>query len=308
MGQYRHDCVADLAWALSSPPLLGYRDSDCIWFSDTWYRDQYGLIEKRLQALDRNPAELEALLGAQKDQRLGNYFETLWSFALELHPRYQLIERNLQIRDGERTIGEMDFIVFDTASGRYAHWELAIKFYLGIGDTARQDAWFGPGKKDRLDLKVRHLRDRQILLSRHPVARAQLERLGIELDDRAVILKGRLFYPWAQHGLERHPCAANPAHLFGHWLTRSRFEQAYDRHARFVPLIRSGWMAGRATLALTDVVSVRGLLERVESGSYRLPIHVARVESGREAERLFVVDDGWEASPESVRRDSIAET
>jgi len=142
---YTHRCVADLAWAVSSPSLLQYQQHDCAWFSDAWYLEQYRVIEERLRQLDRDPARLEQLLAAQKDRRLGNYFETLWAYALELHPRYQLIERNLQIHDGERTLGEMDFIVHDQLSGRCAHWELAIKFYLGIGNTRNHAAWHGPG-------------------------------------------------------------------------------------------------------------------------------------------------------------------
>jgi len=292
-GSYQHHCVADLAWALSSPPLLQYEDSDCEWFSDAWYHDQYAQIEAQLARLDRNPAELESLLAAQKDQRLGSYFETLWSYALRLNPRYQLVERNLQIHDGERTIGEMDFIVLDNDTGRYAHWELAIKFYLGLGNTVRHDAWYGPGKKDRLDRKVDHLLSRQTLLSSHPIARAMLAERGIVIDDCAVILKGRLFYPWQQGGQQYHPLAANPAHLVGSWLTRDQFEHAYNSGARFEPLIRSGWMSRNPTLAGSGRYSIAELMRLVDQGRYRLPMHITRLEGDFEAERLFIVANNW---------------
>ena len=217
---YHHHCVADLAWALSSPPILQYDTAACRWYDETWYLDQYRQIEPRLRQLDNDPFELEELLAAQKDQRLGNYFETLWAYALRIHPRYRLVERNLQVHDGERTVGEMDFIVLDNDSGRYAHWELAIKFYLGHGNTVRHDAWHGPGKKDRLDVKVDYLLNKQISLSCHPAARSLLRQRGIVIEECAVIMKGRLFYPWQRSGVDFYPAAANLAHLTGDWLTR----------------------------------------------------------------------------------------
>lgn len=290
---YQHRCVADLAWAVSSPPLLLLDGKECEWFTDRWYRDQYRHIEARLRELDHDPIELKSLLAAQKDQRLGNYFETLWCFALQLNSRYQLIEHNLQVHDGERTLGEMDFIVLDTETGRHAHWELAIKFYLGLGNTVSHDAWHGPGKKDRLDLKFDHLLNKQTLLSTHPVAKAQLEERGIFIDNRGVIFKGRLFYPFQQSGPGDYPCFANPSHLRSQWLTRRQFMHSYGAQARFVPLIRSGWMAEIRTSRACDVYSKGGLMRLVDSGQCRLPLYVVRLEGGFEQERLFIVDNNW---------------
>lgn len=294
--RYQHRCVADLSWAVSSPPLLLVDGNDCTWFSERWYQDQYNEIEQQLRALDRDPAKLESLLAAQKDRRLGNYFETLWSFALQLHSRYQLIERNLQIHDGENTLGEMDFIVLDNETGRYAHWELAIKFYLGIGDTVNHNAWHGPGRQDRLDLKLDHLLSWQTRLSRHPVAKAQLEERGIVIDDCAVILKGRLFYPWQLGGPEYFPQYANPSHLRGQWLTRQQLIQSCGADMRFVPLIRSGWMAEISRDHAPDGYSTGALMRLVDSGLYRLPMQVIRLEAASGVERLFIVNDDWSQS------------
>ncbi len=290
--RYRHRCVADLAWAVSSPPLLAGQPGDCRWFSHDWYLEQYRQIAGQLDRLDRDPARLEALLAAQKDQRLGNYFETLWSFALEMTPRYSLVERNLQIVDGQRTLGEIDFIVRDHETGRLAHWELAIKFYLGVGNTVGYDAWHGPGKKDRLDLKIDHLLGRQTLLSSHPVAQAELRRRGIVIDDCAVILKGRLFYPWQRGGPEHFPRSANPSHLGGAWLTRRQIVDAYGVDAQFVPLIRSGWMAD-GPASPDNALPINALLARVDRGELRLPLLVSRLDGASVQERLFIVDNDW---------------
>ena len=291
--KYQHHCVADLAWALSSPPILRYQDTACHWFQDSWYAEQYRTIEAQLSQLDRNPAKLQNLLSAQKDQRLGNYFETLWAYALQLSPRYQLIERNLQFHSGQRTLGEMDFIVLDRLSGRHIHWELAIKFYLGVGDTQNQFAWHGPAKKDRLDLKVEHLLSRQTVLSQDPAVRDQLALKGIVIDACAVILKGRLFYPWRQRGQECHPLAANPAHPMGYWLSRYQFERAFSPGVRFLPLIRSGWLSTDPAAGAAGAHTVTGLMRQVDQGAYRLPLHVVHLTGEFGMERLFIVDDDW---------------
>jgi hypothetical protein len=291
--RFQHRCVADLAWAVSSPPILNDQGGDCTWFDGLWYRERYRAIEHRLLQLDRDPVRLQQLLQAQKDQRLGNYFETLWAFALELDPRYQLVERNLQIIDGERTLGEMDFIVLDRDTGRYAHWELAIKFYLGVGDTSRHQAWYGPGKKDRLDLKVGHLRDRQTLLSTHPLVRTRLDQRGIVISDCAVILKGRLFYPWQRRAPRYQPQAANPSHLAGCWLTRDQFIQDSDPDQRYMPLIRRGWMSEYPTNDRAESVSAIDLISQLDKGYCRLPLHVSMLGAPSGQERLFIVDNNW---------------
>jgi hypothetical protein len=291
--RFQHRCVADLAWAVSSSPIMNDQGGDCTWFDGEWYRERYREIEPRLLELDRDPVLLQQLLQAQKDQRLGNYFETLWAFALELDPRYRLVERNLQIIDGERTLGEMDFIVFDRQTGRHAHWELAIKFYLGVGDTVSHQAWHGPGKKDRLDLKIDHLRDRQTLLSTQPLARARLDQRGIVISDCAVILKGRLFYPWQRRAPRYHPQAVNPSHLAGCWLTRDQFVQATDPDARYIPMIGSGWMSDNSTNEQVESFSAVELIRRLDKGYCRLPLHVCRLEAPLGHERLFIVANNW---------------
>ncbi len=290
---FKNSCVADLAWAVSSPPLLSASVNGCSWFSDDWYRQLYEELQDGLLRLDRDPQALQGLLAAQKDQRLGNYFETLWAYVLELSTRFDLIERNLQIHDGERTVGEMDFIVYDRHSGRYAHWELAIKFYLGLGNTVAHDAWHGPAKKDRLDLKLAHLQSRQTLLSRHPAAQAELAQRGITIEECGVILKGRLFYPWQQQGPEWYPAGVNPSHLRGAWLTRDQLGQVFAPDERFEPLIRSGWLANNPTQQDLRIFTADDLIGLVDKGPYRFPMQVNRLEASSGHEKLFIVDNYW---------------
>ena len=290
---YETAVVADLAWAVSSPPLLNLHDESCKWFTSDWFESFYEDIADHLKELDQNPGPLETLLAQQKDLRLGNYFETLWAYALSCSSRYELVERNLQVIDGGRTVGEFDFIVKDLATSRCAHWELAVKFYLGLGNTISHASWYGPHKKDRLDLKVAHLRERQTVLGQHPHARELLADRGIHIDDCGVILKGRLFYPWHQMDLEHFPESANPSHLHSHWLTLPQFIEAFDNADRFRPLIGRGWMAKIPTHLDLPVLSKKTLLDHLEYGNFRLPLQVDRLKAPSGLDTLFILDKNW---------------
>ncbi|MEZ5448189.1 MAG: DUF1853 family protein [Thiolinea sp.] len=79
----------------------------------------------------------------------------LVGFWLQLSPHYQLLYSQLPVRDTERTLGELDFIVRRVADDAVLHLEVAVKFYLGHaagqGGLAQMANWHGPSLQDRLD-------------------------------------------------------------------------------------------------------------------------------------------------------------
>lgn len=293
MTMFQNPHVSNLAWAISSPPLLLPDDSECTWYSNAWYRQASVESAELMQQADREPSKLESMLAEQPDRRLGNYFETLWAYWLSTNPRFELLGRNLQINDQGRTIGELDFIVFDRAVGKCLHWEVAIKFYLGLGDTGMQRNWLGPGKKDRLDLKVDHLIKRQSKQASHPRVREWCESRGVRIDASAVILKGRLFYPLDRNRPPVFPQHANPLHLRSRWLTLAQFSQTYSSGHFFAPLIRGGWMADVPITDQQCVYRADLMIEMLVSGELRLPLHVCEVNGAVSGDRLFIVDQDW---------------
>jgi hypothetical protein len=132
---------------------------------------------------------LDNLISQQPTQRLGVYFEKLITFWFEQSPDHELLYHGLAIRqstapsdarespnspqkqnqitnvqNGNTTLGECDFLVFDKLNQRIQHWEVAVKFYLGV--PHEQDiVWLGPNLKDRLDKKIRHTLAHQLPLS-----------------------------------------------------------------------------------------------------------------------------------------------
>jgi hypothetical protein len=293
MTRFQNPHVCDLAWAISSPPLLLSDNSECTWYSNGWYRSAGAESAELMSHADRQPQRLEAMLAERPDRRLGNYFETLWAYWLMVNPRFELLGRNLQINEQGRTLGELDFIVRDRAAGKCLHWEVAIKFYLGRGDTGLHSNWVGPGKRDRLDLKVDHLQNRQSKHGSHPRVREWCDSRGIRIDACAVILKGRLFYPFNRDGPDVFPRNANPQHLRGRWFTLAQFCQLYAPAQHVVPLIHGGWMAAIPMSERHRVYRADTLIEMLASGELRLPLHVGVRHGMSIGERLFIVDQQW---------------
>ena len=287
---YRHAEVRDLAWAIASPPLMQPAGSACHWFSPEWYMQRYSAAQEWLKKLDQDPTSLIEQLDAQRDRRLGNYFETLLAYWLGADSRFDLIERNLPIREAGNTLGELDFIVRDNHSGLNYHWEVAVKFYLGVGDTRQRNNWHGPGRRDRLDIKLDHLQHRQSLLCRLPQTREVLQQRAIEVAGCAVIMKGRLFYPYPHTGA--YPAGVSTGHLKSHWYRIGNLVATAEAKDRFRPLLRGGWMASHAPVDAQDLTMAE-LFSAIQQEKLRLPLYLV---SNRQhgLQRLFVVPDDWD--------------
>jgi hypothetical protein len=300
--QFKHQSVRDLAWAVSSPPLMTQLSHRCVWPESRWYQCLAEETLPWLIKLDADPAELDELLARQKDRRLGKYFETLWFYWLSHHKRYQVIDNNLQIIIDGETLGEIDFIVFDRVTRQTSHWELAIKFYLGVGDTREMSNWHGPNLQDRLDIKVAHLLHRQSLISKDRRVAKWLKRSGITIDECMVVLKGRLYYPWhtALSGGQgssltaiASPPQCAPDHLNSRWLRLSQIDVAFDVRQCFVPLINQGWLEKIPTSNNLLAISKKSLYKILANDEVRLPLHVQLCEAQCSSDRVFLVGENW---------------
>lgn len=300
--EFHHQSVRDLAWAISSPPLLTQPSGPGCWPDSNWYQQIYEATLPWINSVDRDPSELEALIAEQKDRRLGKYFETLWYYWLSNHPRYQIVESNLQIIIDGQTLGELDFIVFDRETGQTMHWEVAVKFYLGTGDTRVMSNWHGPNLRDRLDIKFDHLLKRQSVISQDTKVSQWLKQRGIVIDQYSVILKGRLYYPWkyreqVQQGhalsVAISPLQCCSKHLNGIWLTDVELGDAFDDVPYFIPLIKTGWLEKISTPSVKKFVSKNDIYETVSNKIWRLPLHVQCANPCHSWDRAFITAAGW---------------
>jgi uncharacterized protein len=300
--QFRSPLVRDLVWALLSPTLINSNNGNHN-PSPRWFREAFTLIESHLRKLDQDDAPLRQYLDAAPTPRLGLYFERLWSYWLQHNSRYELLAHNLQVMQDQHTLGEFDFIVRDTHADQIEHWELAVKFYLGVPPLREAHHWFGANTRDRLDLKYCHLVDKQLTLSETLPGRNACLAQGWNVSQRRLISKGRLYYPYtgAPPAVQCAPRCIDPTHENGFWINHSAFLQLASTfpQAGYHWLERTEWLVHHGT-ALQSFATIR---EKLEQQLHPRPMQLWI--SGWQAEpfRLFVVPDDWQASAlESLRQ------
>ncbi len=282
--------VRALLWSFGSPSLV-LSATDSRWQDDEWCSwralELIGLLEKPEAA-----KELEAFVASEKDHRLGARFERLIEFGLLHLPGFTCVERRLQVHVDGRTRGEFDFIVRNQNDNQLEHWEVASKFYLGVpsSDTL---AWVGPGKRDSLNRKLRHLTERQLLLTELPESQEARAALGQAVSEVRALIKGRLFYPLNrgaahdsafQFDTPAGSIRLNPSAPTGLWCDFNEF--IAEKPKSVLALDKPDWLdpeAGDQPLPL----------DRLEDDVKRNPQCVDVVTRDDQRQRWFVVQPGW---------------
>ena len=296
---HSHQTVRDLAWAINSPPLVtSFRGEDALFLESDEQREMSEDLELLLAQLERDPSPLTSFL-QQKGPitRLGRYFEALFEFWLTHSERYRLLYSGLQVRTQKKTVGEFDILVRDQEAGETLHWELAVKYYLYSGNALTPSDWIGPNPRDRFEDKLRHLCQHQSKLSESFAGKRRLEKLGIEVNRRLVILKGYLFRP-ETGAASLEGCEENPEHLRGWWRTRSVF-LASEELARgdycwsIAPRLR--WMSLYDRVNTEDSYSGDEIRVQIDAEleRYRVPLMVIQREDSSEVSRGIVCPDDW---------------
>lgn len=296
-GHLRRAPVRALAWLLDSPDLLDAA-------APQWAGRIATLgpvtpdVADWLAQLDRDPAPLDAALGARTYTRLGLYAEKLMAFYFAEQGR--LVRHGLQVRASRNdTVGEFDFLL-EHGPDALEHIEFATKFYLLDGGGANEfDALVGPNLADSLGLKMRKVFERQLALGAHPAAQALLP---LPVTQAQALVKGWLFYPsgsWpAMQGI-------TAGHCRGFWCALEELDEVAGDE--FLVLPKLEWLApfrGQLTERLLTRPELTAMLA-TSFASSGTPILVAivRRQDGliEEIERGFLVPNDWRARAAQVR-------
>jgi hypothetical protein len=206
--------LRDLLWILNQPALFSNipgRDAAVLSLDFLAESDR-----ARLEKIAETAQILSTHMAKQRSNRLGIYFEALLSFYFQ-HcqmleeskqagstqnnmARYQLHAQNLQVYDHQRTLGAFDFIVTDKKTNKNYHLEAALKFYLGYGNALptinnnlpcyNWHQWVGSKQNDTLAIKLNHLFQHQLPLSKTHEGKQALSERGID----ASAIQRRLWY------------------------------------------------------------------------------------------------------------------
>ena len=299
MVSLRDNAVRDLAWVIGSPALLdishpAYQGQVV---GDAWCNAQLLNGSVWLTALDLAPDELHKFIAARPTRRLGHYFETLLKFWLMHMPKTQIIATNLQVHDGQRTLGEYDFI-FRDSSDLVCHWEVAVKFYLQQEVLPAQRSFIGPGMQDRLDLKMDSIFQHQLVLGSTHAGQLALAP-GIKLDRTQAFIKGYLFYHAALFSAISIP-GVSTFHLSGWWV-RHGLEALpqISSDSRWTLQPRLRWLAPVYLSADAEVMT-QAVLNKLLNTHFSLENEALllfemqrTVDGWREVSRGFVVCATW---------------
>lgn len=256
--------------------------------SADFFQHTFDSIEHHLLSLEKDDAPLRHYLQRITSHRLGPYFEHLWLYWLQNNEHYRCLDHNVQIRDAGKTIGEFDIIVEDLTTQTIEHWEIAIKFYLGIPPLNNETHWLGPHQKDRLDLKYHHLVEKQLNLSQNSVAKQHLKNQGWDISQRKLISKGRLFYPL--NHTPTHPSNICKHHLRGIWLGDDEFTKEFKNNkAHFYWLNKDEWMVLRPR----QPQSFNDIQNTIKKQTSPHPIQLLVHHWQDEPVRLFIVPEQW---------------
>ncbi len=303
--QLRQREVRDLYWACFSEELI---NSSLNVASYAEVETHFPHIETWFRKLDAEPKQLQLHLAKLHSSRLGLYFEALWEYYLRYAGVAELITKNEQVRDGKRTLGEYDFIYYCLRRNCYIHMEVAVKFYLGVfsddstddGELSLQSNWIGPACKDRLDLKVDALFQRQLLLSQSKQGKLVLEKYNISQIERELCLKGMLFYPISAKRPMRSPQDHHPSHKRCQWLGFSDFCSQSDDSMKWSILKRRDWFSPCLVYDQHEVIKTSVLIEKLENhflSAVSQPIQIVCLEGikdcWQERGRYFITPDIW---------------
>lgn len=174
---------------------------------------------------------------------LGKRMELFFQYYITYFGDEEVLAHNEQINFEKRTIGEIDFILKNSKTGKLSHVELVYKFYLYDPDISNEEArWIGPNRKDSFPEKLHRLLDKQFPLLYRRETLPLLERLEIKPEEveQKLCFKANLFIPWKLKD-KKDFGNINPEAIRGIWMTASEFEESDFEDAVFFSPKKPDW-------------------------------------------------------------------
>jgi len=283
--------VRDLVWVMAAPNLLAEAD----WLvSDVECLAWLDAAMPQLLALDANPEPLITWIAVSSPQRLGRYFEVLLSYWMaHLMPASWFVTNKI-VKAERVVLGEYDLLWRDQL-GMLQHWEASVKFYLQVDRNAGFAGYVGTMTRDRLDLKVAHLRDKQLHLASTPEGGGSLPTAHEPVCARA-LLKGWLFYP--ANFLRQPALGLSEHHLQAWWARWGQLN--LPQGLRWQVLPRLMWLTPTITLDATSLLGESDFVLHLTEhfAQHQIPVLVSgliRQQDGvwLECTRGFIVAPNW---------------
>lgn len=207
--------------------------------SDTYLSIVSNLLDVstfRLPKSDFIETDIQHLL-MPENLRLGKRLERFFSFIIEASERYEILAKNLQIIKNKITLGELDFIIYDSQTKQTLHVELTGKLYLYDPVFEEElERWIGPNRRDSLLLKINKLHDKQLPLLYNSTSKEYIEHLGVVQDktEQQICFKARLYLPYAIRNTI--PKFVSSKNIKGYYLRLQEFlNPLFESYSYFIP-------------------------------------------------------------------------
>lgn len=232
-----------------------------------WEYKQFGIQQFKFPIIELSDFSPTLI---PENLRLGHRMEYVCKQLLDASAEYEVLLHNLPIREEKQTIGEIDFIVQETATQQLIHVELTYKFY--IIDTEIKEPihqLIGPNRRDAFYTKLEKIKNNQFSLIHTPIGHSTLSEKGIDTKSIAqqVCYKAQLFKPYNSAPLPISPL--NPNCIVGFWLRMAEFFNANFTPYHFYIPTKNEWVVDpeNAVEWLTHQEVTIAITERLENNS-----------------------------------------
>lgn len=174
---------------------------------------------------------------------LGKRMEVFFRYYVTHFSHEEILAHNEQVIFEKRTLGELDFILKNSQTGKISHVELVYKFYLYDPEISGKTAcWIGPNRRDSLPEKLSRLQNNQFPLLHRKATLPLLNRLEIDPSEvsQKLCFKAHLFLPKDFRKYKDLP-EVNPEAISGFWIRSSDFIKEDYGNALFYTPKKADW-------------------------------------------------------------------
>ncbi len=205
-----------------------------------WTNEQFGIQQFSFPEISLNHFLAQPI---PQNIRLGHQMEHVFKQLIEHCDVYEIVLHGLPIKEGNRTIGEIDFILRDVRTQKWIHIELTYKFYIIDPEISEPiHRLTGPNKRDMFFTKMEKIREEQFPLLHSQEGIRALSGMAIELDkiEHQVCFKAQLFAPFGNTKVHIRPL--NQDCIFGYWLKFDDFNTKEFRSNTYYIPFKSEWV------------------------------------------------------------------
>lgn len=224
--------------------LHDFLQEQCAGFLKTqplWTNIQFGIQQFDFPEIDLKRFEAKPI---PKKIRLGHQMEYVFKQLIAYSPKYDIVLHNLPVKNGKRTIGEIDFILRDTLTRKLVHVELTYKFYIINPEISEPiHRLMGPNKRDMFYTKIEKIKNEQfkLLHSKEGIKALSSNEIAHEDIVHQTCYKAQLFAPLK----ERKSATIRPLNrncISGYWLHFDDFNSPEFKSQLFYIPVKSEWV------------------------------------------------------------------